>query len=212
MPHAALENVRKSLAAEPTSGSARSRLARALAELIERLEAREHDTSGHSRDVAALAGEIASRLGVPGDEARQIRLGALLHDIGKLTVPDEILTKRGPLTDDEWELMREHPSAGEQVLEPLLRDSGALTVECVRTVLEIVRWHHERWDGAGYPDRLAEEAIPLGARIVAVADAFQAMIERRPYRSARSRLEAVAELSREAGRQFDPSVAELIRP
>jgi HD-GYP domain-containing protein (c-di-GMP phosphodiesterase class II) len=211
MTDVALRNLDDSLPAPPSiPESARGRLRRALGALMEELERRERDATGHAREVAELAVEIASRLGLSADEIRQIRLGALLHDVGKLAVPDDILAKPGPLTEDEWALMREHPSAGERFLEPLLERSGAVTAAGVRTVLAIVRWHHERWDGAGYPDRLAGDEIPLGARIVAVADALRAMTERRPYRSALSPEAALAEVSREAGRQFDPSVASVV--
>jgi HD-GYP domain-containing protein (c-di-GMP phosphodiesterase class II) len=190
--------------------SERGRLVRALATLIRQLDAWERDATVHAREVAALSVELASRLGLAVDEVRQIRLGALLHDVGKLAVPDEILAKPGPLDVGEWELMRRHPRAGERVLEPMLECSEAVTDACVETVLAIVRFHHERWDGDGYPDRLAGESIPLGARIVAVADAFQAMTERRPYRAPRSRAEALAELERGAGRQFDPKLVQLL--
>ena len=211
MARLAVDNVGSSLDRDDGSAPDRGRLARSLAALIERLEDREHDASGHARDVAALSVQIASHLGMSPDETRLIRLGALLHDVGKLAVPDEILAKPGPLDDGEWEVMREHPSAGERVLEPLLSGSAAVNQRCIETVLAIVRWHHERWDGRGYPDRLAGDAIPLGARIVAVADAFQAMIERRPYRDALSRRDALQEVTREAGRQFDPlPVASLV--
>jgi putative nucleotidyltransferase with HDIG domain len=210
MPRPALENVRSSLGSDAPD-SAGSDLARTLAGLLDRLEQREQDAGTHAREVATLAVEIARRLGLSADETEEIRLGALLHDVGKLAVPDEILAKPGPLTEREWELMREHPSVGEAVLQPLLDRNGDCPATFVRTVLTIVRWHHERWDGDGYPDRLAAKEIPLGARIVAVADAFQAMLERRPYRSALSREDAIAEVAREAGRQFDPdSVASLL--
>jgi HD-GYP domain-containing protein (c-di-GMP phosphodiesterase class II) len=210
MARPALENVRSSLASAAPD-PVRPDLAGTLAKLIERLEEREHDAARHARDVAALAVDIAERIGLSGDETQQIRVGALLHDIGKLAVPDEILSKPGPLTEREWALMRGHPSVGEAVLEPIFGRNGGVAIAFARAVLMIVRSHHERWDGDGYPDRLAADEIPLGARIVAVADAFQAMIERRPYRNARSREDAMAEVVREAGRQFDPeSVASLL--
>jgi putative nucleotidyltransferase with HDIG domain len=206
VPHPALVTLRHSLPA--ASDSLDPDLARTLAGLIDRLDEREPHAGRHAREVASLAVEIAERLGLTPDEAHQIRLGALLHDIGKLAVPGEILSKPGPLSASEWTLMREHPTAGEAVLDPILRGHGRA---CMRAVLTIVRWHHERWDGEGYPDRLVAREIPLGARIVGVADAFRAMIERRPYREARSYDDAISELVREAGRQFDPeSVASLL--
>ena len=206
-----LASLDATLPAAPSARAAeRGRLVRALASLIAQLQAWERDATDHAREVAALSVDLALRVGVVSDEIRQIRLGALLHDVGKLAVPDEILAKPGPLDVGEWELMRRHPGAGERYLEPVLERSEAVTHGCVETVLAIVRSHHERWDGRGYPDRLAGEEIPLGARIVAVADAFQAMTERRPYRSPLSRTAALAELSREAGRQFDPSLVSLL--
>jgi len=178
--------------------------------LIDQLEARERDASGHACDVARLAVELASGLDLPPSDVRRIQLGAVVHDVGKLAVPRAILVKPGPLCESEWELMRLHPTAGEQFLGPVFDSRTALTDACMETVRAIVRWHHERWDGRGYPDGLRGDAIPLCARIVAVADAFQAMIERRPYRRTLSREQALAELEREAGHQFDPALPTLL--
>ncbi len=204
-------NVRHSLPSPASaSRSACGQLVRTLASLIDRLEQRERYATRHARDVAALSVKIAARLGLLPDEVRQVRLGALLHDVGKLSVPDGILSKPGPLSTGEWSVMREHPGAGERTLAPLLRHSEAVDEGSVENVLSIVRWHHERWDGRGYPDGLAGDEIPLGARIVAVADAYQAMRERRPYRSALSREDALAELARESGGQFDPTAVALL--
>ena len=145
--------------------------------------------------MAELAIEVATVLGLPGDEVRHVELGALLHDIGKIRVPESILNKPGTLSEEQWEVMRSHPEVGERILAPL---------ESLDEVLPIVRSSHERWDGTGYPDRLAGEAIPLGARIVAVCDAYRAMVEHRPYRNALSRGDAIEELRNAAGTQFDP--------
>jgi len=124
-----------------------------------------------------------------------VELGALLHDIGKIRVPESILLKAGPLTDEQWEVMRSHPEVGERILAPM---------QSLEDVLPIVRSSHERWDGTGYPDGLAGEAIPLGARIVAVCDAYHAMVEDRPYRKALSRGDAIEEMRNAGGSQFDP--------
>ena len=127
----------------------------------------------------------------------------MLHDIGKVRVPESILNKPGPLDEAEWEIMRTHPEIGERILRP---------ISSLNAILPIVRHHHERWDGDGYPDRLAERAIPTGARIVAVCDAYRAMTENRPYRRSLSQERAWLELERGAGRQFDPDcVGALMR-
>jgi diguanylate cyclase (GGDEF)-like protein/putative nucleotidyltransferase with HDIG domain len=178
------------------SREARDRLYReTLAALSNALEAKDGETSDHTQEVAELAIEVATVLGLPGDEVRHVELGALLHDIGKIRVPESILMKPGPLTDEQWAVMRAHPEVGERILAPM----GSL-----EDVLPIVRSSHERWDGAGYPDGLAGEAIPLGARIVSVCDAYRAMVEDRPYRKALSRGDALEELRVAAGTQFDP--------
>jgi HD-GYP domain-containing protein (c-di-GMP phosphodiesterase class II) len=141
----------------------------------------------------------AHALGLGADEVERVRHATELRDIGKVAVPDAILAKPGPLRPEEWEFVRRHPVIGERIIDgaPALHRVGAL-----------VRSSHERWDGGGYPDRLAGGDIPLGARIVAVADAFAAMTSRRPYRPARSADEAIAELRACAGSQFDPEVVE----
>jgi diguanylate cyclase (GGDEF)-like protein len=178
------------------SREARDRLYReTLAALSNALEAKDGETSDHTQEVAELAVEVGAVLGVPADELRHVELGALLHDIGKIRIPESILCKPGPLTDEQWKVMRAHPEVGERILAP---------IDSLRAVLPIVRSSHERWDGAGYPDGLAGDAIPLGARIVAVCDAYRAMVEERPYRGGRTRGEAIDELRAAAGTQFDP--------
>ena len=178
------------------SREARDRLYReTLAALSNALEAKDGETSDHTQDVGELAIEVATVLGLPGDEVRHVELGALLHDIGKIRIPESILLKAGPLTDEQWEVMRSHPEVGERILAPM---------QSLEDVLPIVRSSHERWDGTGYPDGLAGEAIPLGARIVAVCDAYHAMVEDRPYRKALSRGDAIEEMRNAGGSQFDP--------
>ena len=132
---------------------------------------------------------------------RNVELGAVLHDIGKVRVPEAILNKPGPLTEDEWAVMRTHPEVGERILRP---------IQSLQAILPIVRHHHERWDGTGYPDRLAGRAIPLGARIVAVCDAYRAMTEDRPYRKALKDPEARRELTHGVGSQFDADCVEAL--
>lgn len=158
-------------------------------------------TLEHSRDVADLSAAVAEQLGLAEDEVLRARLGGRLHDVGKVAVPDGILTKPGKLTDEEWQIMRTHPAVGDE----LVRSFPELTLAA-----NAVRHHHERWDGDGYPDRLAGEDIPLEARIVCVVDAYSAMISARPYQEARSKVDALAELERCAGSQFDPAVVDAL--
>ena len=163
------------------------------------LDARDAYTGGHSERLAKWAEATARMLGSRDDEIQDIHWGALLHDIGKIAVPDAILQKPARLTEEEWAIMRRHPVIGEEILRP---------VERLRGVARILRHHHERWDGTGYPDGLREETIPLGARILAVVDAYSAITDERPYKAARPHGEAVAELRRVAGVQFDPRIVE----
>lgn len=165
--------------------------------LVVTLEARDKYTEGHSLRVAEYARAIAAGQGLSPAACEQVRTASLLHDLGKVGVRDEILDKPGRLTLEEWHVMRQHPILGWKILEPL----GFLAIEA-----QGVRHHHEWFNGRGYPDGLTGEAIPLPARIIAVADAFDAMTTIRPYRPPRSLPEALAELRRDAGRQFDPVV------
>jgi putative nucleotidyltransferase with HDIG domain len=172
-----------------------------LASLSNALEAKDEYTSQHTEEVVRLAVSVAAELGLDLDGVRNIELGAVLHDIGKVRVPEAILNKPGPLTEAEWAVMKTHPEVGEKILRP---------IKSLNAILPIVRHHHERWDGTGYPDRLVGRRIPLGARIVAVCDAYRAMTEDRPYRVALSHEEARQELETGAGSQFDSDCVEAL--
>jgi putative nucleotidyltransferase with HDIG domain len=172
-----------------------------LASLSNALEAKDAVTSQHTEEVVRLAVAVAAELDLDLDAVRNVELGAVLHDIGKVRVPESILNKPGPLTDEEWTVMKTHPEVGEHILRPIQSLNG---------ILPIVRHHHERWDGGGYPDNLTGRAIPLGARIVAVCDAYRAMTEDRPYRSALSSDEARKELHEGSGSQFEPDCLEAM--
>jgi diguanylate cyclase (GGDEF)-like protein len=161
------------------------------------LEAKDEYTADHARSIVAQAEAVARRLGLGADELRDLRFAAVFHDIGKIAVPEAILHKPGALSAEEREVMERHTIVGEQILAP---------VEFLSTVRTLVRHEHERWDGAGYPDGLRSEQIPLGSRIILVCDALHAMTSDRPYRKAMSLARAVEELRKYAGSQFDPTV------
>src|SRR5687767_776332 len=167
--------------------------------IADALEVKDRYTRNHSIRVSEYSTIIASILELDGDTVRQIGLGGHVHDIGKIGVREAVLNKVGPLTEDEYQHIMTHPVVGWRILSPLLSDAPM--------ALSIVRSHHERYDGRGIPDGLAGEAIPLEARIAAVADAFDAMTTGRPYRGARMELDAaLAEIARCSGQQFDPRV------
>jgi len=153
---------------------------------------------GHAQAVSWLSIQIARQAGLSGAEIEEIRLARLLHDIGKMHVPWHVLNKPALLTPEEFEVMKSHSACGEEMLRPF----------GMRTVERIVRHHHERYDGKGYPDGLTEERIPVGARIVALAEAFDDMVSDQPYKSARTFEEALNEIRRCSGTQFDPKIAE----
>jgi putative nucleotidyltransferase with HDIG domain len=163
------------------------------------LDARDPYTHGHSARVADYAVRTAHQLGLADSEIAQLRIGAYLHDVGKIGVADAILQKPGRLTDEEREIMRRHPEVGAQILQP---------VGFNQSVMDVVLHHHERLDGEGFPWGLAGDEIPLLARVVAVADAYDAMTTNRAYRAAMTPEQAYAELARAAGSQFDPRVVE----
>lgn len=171
-----------------------------LESLVAALDMRDQETRGHSARVAAHAVELARELGIRDEEElAMIYQGALMHDVGKIGVPDAILRKTGPLTEEEWEFMRRHPALGYRILAQ---------VPYLRPAARIVLAHHERWDGQGYPRGLKREQIPLGARIFAVCDTYDAVVSDRPYRKGQPPEAALREILAGAGTQFDPNVVE----
>ena len=161
------------------------------------LELRDHETRGHSLRVVEMTLELARRLGVPERDLEHYRRGALLHDIGKIGIPDAILHKTGPLNEAEWEITRQHPVWAYQFLS---------SVEFLKPALDIPYAHHEKWDGTGYPQGLRGEEIPLAARIFAVVDVWDALISDRPYRRALNEETALAFIRQQSGKHFDPEV------
>ncbi len=174
---------------------------RAIEVLTSAMELHHGDTTDHCDAVAHIAATVAHRLGCDKAECELVRQSALVHDLGKLAIPRPVLDKPGPLTDEEWELVRAHPADGAELL---------MRVDGLAPLAAIVRASHERWDGRGYPDGLAGEEIPMAARIVAACDAFEAMTGERPYRVPRSYTEALDELRDCAGSQFDPNVVDAL--
>jgi putative nucleotidyltransferase with HDIG domain len=171
-----------------------------LSMLSRAIEARDPYTRGHCARVTEIAEAIALRLGWSEERIALLRVGGPLHDIGKLGISDEVLGKAGGLENHELDQIREHPRIGAKIL---------LRVASFRDALPYVLYHHERWDGTGYPTGKAGEEIPLEARVLAVADAFDAMTSDRPYRRALTREEALGEVERCAGTQFDPEIARV---
>jgi len=168
-----------------------------LAQLSAAIEARDPYARGHASRVTVFAKAMANAIGLEQERLSVLRLGALLHDVGKLSVPPAVLLKPGPLSELEFVQVRRHPAAGVR----MLRSLGA-----PREILPSVLHHHERWDGAGYPRGRSRERIPLEARILTVADSFDAMTSTRPYRPPRHVADALEELERCAGSQFDPEL------
>jgi putative nucleotidyltransferase with HDIG domain len=159
------------------------------------------ETEAHAQRVALWTGRVATAMGMDERAAFWAQIGALLHDVGKIGVPDSILKKPGPLDESEWTIMRQHSQLGADLLAPVKRLAQAR---------DVVLHHHESWDGSGYPHRLAGERIPLAARVFSPIDAYDAMTSDRPYRRGMSHQEAIARLVETRGMQFDPSVVDAI--
>ncbi len=182
----------------PMPHSGREAIVRSLAAAV---DIRDGYTHTHSNLVSALAAAVSRRLGLTEAEVGRVSVGALLHDVGKIGIPDSILTKEGSLTSEEWRCIQQHPVLGMEIMAqaPELTD-----------VTPLVLHHQERYDGTGYPAQLSGSDIPLGARIIAAADAYHAIISDRPYRSRRSHRDAVRELNRCSGAQFDPEIVDKL--
>jgi putative nucleotidyltransferase with HDIG domain len=164
------------------------------------VDAKNQYTQGHSQKVSAYAVLAAQAAGFSASEVEEIRLAGLLHDVGKVGIPEAILNKAGPLDAAEWETMKTHASLGAKILEPL---------QSLTRIQEMVKHHHEFFDGSGYPDRLEEAQISLGARLIAIADAYDTITSDRSYKKARSAEDAFAELERCASNQFDPDLVRV---
>jgi putative nucleotidyltransferase with HDIG domain len=167
---------------------------------VKALEYRDRETEGHCRRVTSLSMQLADRLGLTDDEITQIQHGALLHDIGKMAIPDAILFKPGPLNESEWELMRKHPIYAKEMLE---------SIPFLQNALSIPYCHHERWDGQGYPQGLKGEEIPLPSRIFTIVDHWEALSSDRPYRKAIPKEQVFVYIKENEGRVFDPRLAEI---
>ena len=163
------------------------------------LELRDIETQGHSGRVADLIVKLAHYMNIPSDEIVQYKRGALLHDIGKMGIPDSVLLKPGPLTDDEWQIMKQHPSYAMEFLS---------SVEFLKPAMDIPHFHHEKWDGSGYPKQLKGEEIPLSARIFSIVDVWDALNSNRPYRAPVPRAEIIDIIKKGSGRHFDPCIVE----
>ena len=164
------------------------------------LDLRDRETEGHTQRVTQITEKIAESMGISGDRLLNIRRGALLHDIGKMGIPDKILHKRGPLTKREWQIMRKHPQFAYDLLYP---------IAYLREALDIPFYHHEKWDGSGYPHGLKGEEIPLAARIFAIVDVYDALTSDRPYRKGWAKDETIKHIADEAGKHFDPFITEI---
>lgn len=168
--------------------------------LANAMDARDSYTGDHSARMADMASRVGEELGLPREDIETLHWAAILHDIGKIGVPDQILNKKGPLTKKEWVIMKEHPTIGAQIVEP---------VKYLSAVSPLIRAHHEKFDGSGYPAGLVGEEIPLGSRILAVVDAYTAIRDKRIYSESHSHKEAVAEIQKFSGTQFDPEIVDV---
>ncbi len=199
-----LNRYRKSLQQQDEIQRAHNELQDAYEETLKgwvrALDARDTETELHSRRVTLLTKSVAGQAGIADQDLEDVRRGALLHDIGKIAVPDHILLKPGPLTDAEWVIMRTHPKAAYDILKPIKHLANSL---------DIPYCHHERWDGAGYPRGLKGDAIPLSARIFAIIDVWDALLSDRPYRKAWKREKVIEHIRENSGTHFDPVLADL---
>jgi HD-GYP domain-containing protein (c-di-GMP phosphodiesterase class II) len=161
------------------------------------LDLRDKETNEHTFRVTDMTVKLATRLGVEQSDLIHVRRGAILHDIGKVAIPDHILFKPGPLLKEEWEIMRRHPDLAVELLSP---------VSYLEPALEIPHWHHEKWNGSGYPDGLQREGIPFSARLFALVDVYDALTSKRPYRAPWSKQDAIQYIENEAGEHFDPKI------
>ncbi|MFZ5912086.1 MAG: HD domain-containing phosphohydrolase [Chloroflexota bacterium] len=164
------------------------------------LDMRDHETEGHTQRVTELALQLAGRIGMKNGELIHIRRGSILHDIGKMGIPDHILHKPGPLTDEEWAIMRRHPMYAKSLLAPIDYLAPAMEIPC---------YHHERWDGSGYPSGWRAREIPVSARLFAIVDVFDALTSDRPYRPAWSKADALDYIQQQAGKLFDPEFTDI---
>jgi putative nucleotidyltransferase with HDIG domain len=163
------------------------------------VDAKDQYTQGHSQKVSAYAALLAEAVGMSESEVEEIRLGAVLHDVGKVGIPESILNKSGPLNPDEWETMKTHVTYGAKILEPLT---------ALARIRQMVLHHHEFFDGSGYPSAVSGDNIPIGARIITIADSYDTITSDRSYKKGRTAVEALAELERCANTQFDPQLVE----
>ena len=196
--HEVLTTIREAL--QLRRATAEMRTAHVVADRAHRASDEPETSAPNWPGMSGFAYQLAVRLGLQGTELKGVVFGALVHDIGNLGIPEAILSKPGPLTEAERAEMRRHPEIGEDICR---------SFPSSRLFAPIVRHHHERWDGFGYPDRLRGEAIPIGARIVGLVDAFDAMVHERPFRQALSIEQALAEINWESGRQFDPGLVPI---
>ena len=183
------------------AGVIRASFFNAIRALVNALEARDKYTSGHSQRVTDIAAGITRKMGLSPEATDTIVFAGMVHDIGKIGISEFILNKPANLTEEEFRQIQKHPGIGEHILAPVAADEE---------IMRLVRNHHEHYDGSGYPDGLRDKQIPLGARILAVADAFEAMTSERPYRKALSPQAAYAEIERCKGTQFDPDVVDIL--
>jgi HD-GYP domain-containing protein (c-di-GMP phosphodiesterase class II) len=166
-----------------------------IVELVDAVEAKDEETFGHVRRVSGYALAVGKRLGLSPSALRMLAMSAEMHDVGKISIPSSVLAKPGPLTPDEYDVVKTHTHRGYEI---------AQQVNALHELANVIRSHHERYDGQGYPDGLAGEEIPLFSRIIAVVDSYDAITSKRPYRSGRSHADAIAEIKAKSGAQFDP--------